>query len=256
MGAVKKFVDLLTNPALVVLLLGLGALLALFRAGSDRRRGLAWLAGAGGLYLLCATGPFSNLLTGWLEGRHPPVNTARGLESVTYIVVLGGGVRFTNEVPAASRLMAPSALRVAEGVRLFRLLGDRPLLVMSGGGPAGRQEARFMASLALDLGVPPHKILTETDSRDTHGNAAGVRALVGDADFLLVTSGIHLPRALRIFAHLGMHPRPAPADLRHATHLPPAAWLPNGEALTNMHGVIHEYLGLAYLTLFPGRAGR
>ena len=113
-----------------------------------------------------------------------------------------------------------------------------------------------MAAFARSLGVPADKLMAETNSRDTYGNADGVKAIVKDAPFLLVTSASHLPRAMIIFQALGMKPIPAPADINININKPFRGLLPSGRYLEEMEAVIHEYLGLAYLKLFPSRTGR
>jgi hypothetical protein len=60
---------------------------------------------------------------------------------------------------------------------------------------------------------------------------------------------------MAIFQKLGMKPIPAPADFHFSKRLLFAVYFPSGEYLTTMEALIHEYLGLAYLTLWPGRAG-
>jgi uncharacterized SAM-binding protein YcdF (DUF218 family) len=112
-----------------------------------------------------------------------------------------------------------------------------------------------MVLLARTLGVPPEKLVAESQSRDTYGNARGVQAFVKEVPFLLVTSASHMPRAMDIFQKLGMKPIAAPADFHFSKHHEYSDFLPSGENLATMEALVHEYLGLAYLTLWPGRAG-
>ncbi len=125
---------------------------------------------------------------------------------------------------------------------------------MSGGDkPVGGE---VMAAFAQSLGIPAAKLLAETRSLDTYGNARGVKPIVKDAPFVLVTSASHLPRAMIIFQTLGMRPIPAPADINIHTKYTWRRFLPTGEFLEKMQAGVHEYLGLAYLKLFPRQAGR
>jgi uncharacterized SAM-binding protein YcdF (DUF218 family) len=82
------------------------------------------------------------------------------------------------------------------------------------------------------------------------------RCLLKIAPIILVTSAAHMPRAMRIFQMVGMKPIPAPADFRAKAKLYLGDYLPGGEFLLIMESAIHEYLGLAYLGLFPSRAGK
>ena len=254
MFLVKKILDVLLAPGTLILaLLALG-LLRLGRAAAPRRPGLFWLSASLVCYYLFTTAPLPTLALRSLERQYAPLSPAALPAGVQYIVVLSAGVRSVAGVPATSIVDDCSAARVAEGVRLFRLLASEPQLVMSGGGWV--RLADQMAAFAQALGVPAAKIITETDSLDTHGNAQGVRAIVQDAPFLLVTSASHLPRSMAIFHLLGMRPLPAPADFRAPTHFAWVDFFPSSLHLKNLELAWHEYLGLAYLWLLPRRAGR
>ncbi len=238
---------------IVLLLLGYGFLRLLLSRG-PQKKGVVWLGLGLACFYLFATAPLPNYLLGRLEGRLEPVTTTQKLAGIKYIVVLSGGLRQNEGLPPTSQLDDTSALRVAEGVRLFHLLSDEPALIMTGKGPFGDLGSR-MAALAESLGVPPEKLIPENQAKDTYGNATEVKNLVKNQPFLLVTSASHLPRSLRIFQKLGMKPKPAPGDFRFTNYYSITDYVPTGSNLLNMELVIHEYLGLAYLTLFPSRAG-
>jgi uncharacterized SAM-binding protein YcdF (DUF218 family) len=109
------------------------------------------------------------------------------------IVVLSGGD--TN----AARLAPDTALRVAQGVRLWQA-GAAPVLVMSGGTlPDGEslRVAERMTEAAVASGVPPDAILTEAGSHSTLQNAILTADLFPPANgpVILVTHRFHLPRA-------------------------------------------------------------
>jgi uncharacterized SAM-binding protein YcdF (DUF218 family) len=114
----------------------------------------------------------------------------------------------------------------------------------------------MMAAFAHALGTPADKLLAETKSMDMYDNASEVKPIVKDAPFLLVTSASHLPRAMKIFQLLGMKPIPAPAHFIAKENFLWRDFLPAGVYLEEMWVAVHEYLGLAYLKLFPGQAGK
>jgi len=255
MFVIKKLIGLLTKPGTIVLVLLGYSFFQLARTRGSRKKGL-WALGLGVVcFYLFSTAPLPNYLVHTLESRYQPITSPQGLADIQYIVVLSEGLRLNDEVPITSRLADTTVMRVAEGVRLFHLLSDYPVIIMTGGGPCNDMGER-MKKLALALGVPSEKLVAETQSRDTYGNATGVRAFVKEAPFLLVTSASHLPRAMAIFQKLGMKPIPAPADFHFSKRFMFADYFPSGEYLTTMEALIHEYLGLAYLTLWPGRAGK
>jgi uncharacterized SAM-binding protein YcdF (DUF218 family) len=104
-----------------------------------------------------------------------------------------------------------------------------------------------MAILLQDLGVPQHAMLLEEASRNTRENAAFSATLLkarGIRHILLVTSALHMPRALPLFAAQGLQADPAPTDFE--AHLSPPgvlAWLPDASALDGSGRAIKELVG-------------
>ena len=252
MHVLKKIVGMVTSPGVIVLLLvGYGLVRLVLSRG---KKGVAWVGLGLGCFYAFATAPLPNYLMGRLENGLVPVTSTQGLAGVKYIVVLSGGLRDNEGLPPTSQLEETSTLRVAEGVRLFHLMADDPVIIMTGQGPYHDLGTR-MAALAQSLGVPPDRLVAANEAKDTYGNAMEVKPLVKNQPFLLVTSASHLPRSLKIFRKLGMKPLPAPGDFRFSKQYTLADYLPSGPNLVNMDLALHEYLGLAYVTLFPSRAG-
>lgn len=254
MLTLKRIVGILLSPGtIILLLLCYGLVRSAFSRGKKKGQGFI-LAGVACFYLF-STAPLPDLLIRPLENQYKPIDEHQNLTEIQYIVVLSSGVRHNLQIPHTSRLDDFSAMRVAEGVRLYHLSSMQPILIMSGGGD-WIKDGDQMVAFAQCLGVPAAKLVSETNSTDTHDNAMEVEALVKNAPFLLVTSAAHLPRAMRIFQLLGMKPIPAPADFRQTERYTFSDFIPSGQALTVMESVIHEYLGLAYLYVYPSRAGK
>ena len=254
MFVIKKIIGLLTNPGtLVLVILGYGVWRLAFSRG-DKKKGWVMLGLGVVCFYLFATAPLPNYLIRTLESRYEPRNAAKNLSAIKYIVVLSEDLRKNDQVPPTSQLSGTTALRLAEGIRLFHTLGGAPVLILAGDGP-WEQVAERMKAYAQALGVPPAKLRSETQSKDTYGNAVGVRSIVKDQPFLLVTSASHMPRAMGIFQRLGMKPIAAPADYRYTQEYLFSDFFPSGRHLTTMEAVVHEYLGLAYVYFFPRRAG-
>lgn len=124
-------------------------------------------------------------------------------------VVLGAGV-YANGEPSLSL-----SDRVAEGVRLYHQ-GLVPRLVMTGGiDPGhGHSEARVMARLAAEAGVPPEDILLDEAGTNTRASARSCSMLMqeeGLESALLVSHGYHLLRAKTAFQREGLHTYTVPA---------------------------------------------
>ena len=145
--------------------------------------------------------------------------------------------------------------------RLY-LAGRAPLLVLSGGRITWgqgqtRSEAADMAELAEALGVPTRAMVIEPDSLNTFENAAKTKVLLADRGIqriLLVTSAMHMPRALAIFKKQGFEVIPAPTDfhvVKDPLNLETStrqgrilSLMPQTENLHYLTRALKEYLGL------------
>jgi uncharacterized SAM-binding protein YcdF (DUF218 family) len=123
------------------------------------------------------------------RGRPPP--SAR----FDAIVVLGARVR-----PDGSASLALDR-RVRLGCALLAE-GLAPKLVITGGrvgGPVSEAEAA-RALIERERLAPLDRVVIEPEATTTRTNATRTRALLGDADVLVVSDDWHLPRARRLFA--------------------------------------------------------
>jgi uncharacterized SAM-binding protein YcdF (DUF218 family) len=89
------------------------------------------------------------------------------------------------------------------------------------GGVALRSEAEDMRELLEMVGVPADAIILETDASNTHQHAKNLQALFRERNFqrvLLVTSAMHMPRAMGVFKKdcADVEFIPAPTDFRGA----------------------------------------
>jgi uncharacterized SAM-binding protein YcdF (DUF218 family) len=100
-----------------------------------------------------------------------------------------------------------------------------------------------------ELGVPSSAVVIETNSRNTHENAVFTKPILaahGWKSALLVTSAMHMPRALGVFAKVGIAVTPSSTDA-HGRGLAATSLLdfvPNASALALATDAIKEYLGL------------
>jgi uncharacterized SAM-binding protein YcdF (DUF218 family) len=213
--------------------------------------GLAWLLGAlgrrrlalalGGVALLWlyawATPVASHALRAHLEAAHPPLPLA-AVPQAQAMVVLGGAIA-PPEAGQPYPNLGPAADRVWHAARLYHA-GKAPVVVLSGGSDltiSEHPEAVAMGKLLQDLGVPASALLLEGSSRNTEQNARYSAALLrqqGVQRVLLVTSALHMPRALRHFEAQGLQVVPVATD-HETSHTAPRAlwqrWLPNTSSL-------------------------
>ncbi len=165
--------------------------------------------------LIIATMPAVNTaLLKSLEWRHLPEGVLPPGEA---IVILGGGLKY-REQPRPMVEVTEAGDRVLYGAKLYHQ-NRAPLIVASGGriGWQGEEppESADMVELLTMLGVPKAAILEEPASLNTYQNALYSKDLLepqGIRRILLVTSALHMPRAVAIFAKLGFEVIPAPTD--------------------------------------------
>lgn len=246
MYALSKLVIVLVSPLGTCCVL---VIVGLLLARHWRRSGRALMA-IGAAWLLLWSLPYPSFwLCRGLEAQIPQ-RLAPAYPKADTIVLLGGGMRGRNspwiDRPEASN---GAADRVWFAAQLYKA-GRAPWVIVSAGGDPrnGQVEADAMAALLEDLGAPKSALLLDTDSRNTWQNAVYSQHLMQAHRFsnaLLVTSAMHMPRALATFRKLGIKVTPAPADF----HGPPVGawpqrWLPNVDALRTSSHAFTEIVGL------------
>jgi uncharacterized SAM-binding protein YcdF (DUF218 family) len=231
-----------------LILVCLGLLLRL----TVRRRSSQVLIAAGVTIALAATlGPVADALLQPLEARYPAVLDASILRPAPqYVAVLGSGYRPRGGLPVTAALDAVGIVRLTEGMRLLRQLPQAQLIVS--GGPLRNEPpiARGYALAAAALGVPAASVIVSDSPRDTGEEIRALRARLGDATVLLVTSAAHMPRAMALARREGLHAIAAPTG--NLTRGGPADFwlpLPSGTSLRKSETALHEYEGLLALEL-------
>ena len=193
---------------------------------------------------------FSDWLRTGLEQRYPS-GRVEDLQVVDAVVVLGGAMEAAAPPERLYPNLGAAVDRVWHAARIYRA-GKAPVILVSGGNlpwsNIERPEAEVMAELLEELGIPASAILRESASRTTRDNRDFSLPLLRTHDIrriLLVTSALHLPRALALFQDSDLVVIPAPTDVEviesSAAH--PLRWLPDAQALADSSRAFKEYLG-------------
>lgn len=215
------------------------------------RRMSIFFVGLSLLGLFC----FSNTVVSFyllehLESQYPPLIHVPA--SVDNIVVLAGSGGGHASLPANQTMSAVTISRLVEGLRLFHLgmkANPNMKVILSGGARPGLlPAARAMRQTAILLGVSPQHLKIEDGSYDTEDEARILSPILGKKSFILVTSAVHMPRAMKLFEHYGMHPIPAPSD-RSVDDVSMPKLVPAAINLQRSKMAMHEYLGLLWLKL-------
>lgn len=209
--------------------------------------------------LLFLTTPLgAHALTRLVLTRLPPPHSCAGPPPDTIVVLSAGSGRPPHSGNDYGALRPLSLRRLFTAVELWREQPG-PRLVISGGGYRRIPDAVPMANLARALGVPAEKIETEARSRTTWENAQYVAGLAPPVAkrIWLVTSAMHMPRALGAFRAWGFEPCAWPSGLEYARlHFGPASFVPQGSALTRSTLALHELVGDLEYTLLEWRHAR
>lgn len=209
---------------------------------------MLWLAAA----WAGATPALGHLLASELEQRHPVVPMAQIAEDPhAVIVVLASGSMFRPDGSLDVELSDDGLRRTRTGIALWRHTGGRLLFVGGPGHGAEDSLAGHMAREAARSGVPAEVVQTVGGTRSTREDLVAVAGQrTGKAgeggEVWLVTSAMHMPRAMASARELGLRAKAFPAPARHGSRLSPWAWLPQQGDPQLWRSALHEWLGLAY----------
>ncbi len=206
------------NPSAWAFALVLGAVVA-----SRRPRWAAFLAGTAALQLLAFSSPrVVDLLQARLEADVP--HTFRADVHYDAAIVLGG-----------------SDDRIGTGAEVVRAGAGRQMVYT---GVLSRHGERGLRGELHRRGIRDEQIVIEDRARNTYENAVEAARLASEKGWrslLLVTSTVHVPRALACFRRQGLEPDVLPV----ADDAGPRerGWMPRRSALEESRAMLHEVIG-------------
>lgn len=208
------------------------------------------ITGAAVLLLILVSTPFvPQMLVKNLENRYPVFEAEKIDKTIqpVHILVLGGGHTNDDRLPATGKLSESALTRLTEGIRIHRDIPGSRLITSAFGKTV--PHAKVLADAAVLLGVDPSMIDMQTQPKNTWMEATEYKRLFGDTNqLILVTSAIHIPRAVYLFEKAGLKPIPAPTgymvkkDKKRSFDF----WLPSSGNIERTEAAIHEYLGMLW----------
>lgn len=191
--------------------------------------------------------PFPIYMVRDLEQRYDIYKPASA-DSTLNILVLGAAHVNDPQLPPLQRLSIPVLDRVAEGIRLQNI--HKGKIVLSGFSRTNNSpHAVAMAQAAVSLGVSPADTLMLIKPKNTWEEARAYKKRFGTGKkFVLVTSAIHMPRAMKIFTDMGMQPIPAPTNFISRTEpgANPYHWWPSSMKSMYTEIAMYEYVSTWY----------
>jgi uncharacterized SAM-binding protein YcdF (DUF218 family) len=218
-----------------------------------RRLGWAAILAAAIVTSIMSWPPLADALLGYVEEQARVAERQTPRCCFDAIVVLGGGIAPAVPPEREFPSLTESADRLWTAARLYKT-GIAPRIIVSGGGflaanagPA-TTEAEAMRRFLVDLGVPESAIVDEGKSNNTVENIYNVRKMVQDKRVALVTSGFHMPRAMRIAAAAGLNASAFPTNFHalRTTRPPWENWLPTIEGMGETVLALHEIIGILF----------
>jgi uncharacterized SAM-binding protein YcdF (DUF218 family) len=252
---ISNFLSLLAYPlGFAMLCLGAGIIAV---AVNRRKTGVILCLAAGSILYCFSTDPVSYGLIRGLECRYAPVPHPAPAPCI--VLLTGGEVprmppRLYDEINGAGD-------RILYTARLFKQ-GVAPRIVITGGNldfirtTSGSQAAAAGRLLSGLFGIDTARIVLEPKARNTYENGLYTKQVLDSLGLplrcILVTSAMHMPRAMAVFTHLGFSVEPAPtnflADVPRQRKF--IARLPSAWTLQNSTAALHEWYGmLAYRLL-------
>ena len=236
-----KFLPIFVSPlGLVIFLLVTGVLLKHYR-----------IVVAAIILLLAASLPLTGYAIWYaLEFGNPP----KKYEEIGYhqgVVVLSGGVQAL-EIDGSIFVEWRDPDRFFAGLNAIKFKKADQLIFTRGKMPWSNSipEGETLKKAAMDVGIPPEKILLTRIVSNTAEEAMAVEAVIqseGIKSILLVTSSFHMPRAESLFRQQGIDLETFPVDFRALGHS--VNWLhflPSAAGLDKTSQGIREFIGRAY----------
>jgi len=197
--------------------------------------GVLWFA-------LLSFQPISNAILKPLEDTYASLLITPKVE---YILVLGSGHKSDDNLAITSEVKMVGINRLVEGIRHYKNLENAKLIV-SGYSSFDKNTHAFMQEeLAISLGVKKEDIIRLDIPKDTKEEAIEAKKIIGDKQFILVTSASHMKRSVLLFQKEGLNVIASPTN--HLAYNDNAySMYFSARNIRNCETAIHEYLGLMY----------
>jgi len=240
----KKIISFFIMPygfAITLLLLSIIA----FKKGS--KRVYFWLTAISFIVLFISSYRYiTNTLLYPIEHSKISLPYKIDSKSIKYIHILGSGYSDDTTLPISSRLSESGLKRVLEGYFQYKKYPHSKLII-TGYRYINTNVTYTQVAVELlqKLGVPRGDIIATDKTKDTEEEAKFAHSIVGEQNYILVTSASHMKRALYIMMKYNLHPIPIKTDY-HSSKKNHLLIFPNPMAMRDSQTALHEYIGLLW----------
>ncbi len=245
---IVEFFQAFVLPSVFIFILFLTGIVLFFL--KKRKTSIILIIISFALYYFFSITPIADFLLVPLERKYSYPSKDL-IEKPSVIVVLSGGVK-SRELSLPSVFGDSTLFRLNEALKIYSLRKEKPKIIVSGTSPINEysKEALFGANFLELYGVPKDMVSFEVFSTDTFEHALELKKIIGNKEFLLITSAYHLPRAVRTFKKVGLSPIPLPTDYQVEGNYNLLDFLPQPKNLKKSNLAFHEYFGIIYYKLF------
>lgn len=194
------------------------ALLGYALRGRFRRAGRALMAFSLTMIVVLGLFPVGPALVSWLEHRYTPPKSLP--DNIHGIVVLGGSVESALSLTSGQIALNDTAERLVCFTQLSKKYPQARKIFTGGSGDIlhpNAKEADIVRDYFAAVGLREGDVLYERDSRNTYENALYSMDLANPEkgqNWILITSGFHMPRSMAIFKQVGWNVIPYPCDYK------------------------------------------
>jgi uncharacterized SAM-binding protein YcdF (DUF218 family) len=247
---ISKIISFFIDPVIWIILLLLGGRFTRHRLWKKRLYRFAI-----GCFLLFSNSWLLNNV--WDRYQWQPV-AIENLPKVDWGILLGGLSGYDESLktgffgPTADRFIQTNRLYDAGKINNILITGGNAIFVKE----QAYSEAEFLLNNFIELKVPRENLFMETKAKNTLENARFSKKMLDTLNLkqpvILVTSAIHMPRAVKVFHKAGMEVIPFPSNYvvtRGNTKFSLYSLIPSASTLINWSTLFREWMGLAQLAL-------
>lgn len=241
----RHLAHLLLNPLLLFWLALLAGLFLSYRGG--RSLGYGFLAAAIVWLFVISVSPLPVYWVQQRESRFPVLWAIPQEVTAPRILVLGGGHTNAPTLPPNDQLSSSALSRLAEGIRLKQGRPDARLIGSGNSLSHRTPQATVLMNTAVALGISPLDTLQSPRPYNTETEARAYVRRFGTAQpVVLVTSALHMPRAVYWFERAGVTVIPAPTDhyVKPDPQRSPYTWHPSAGKIQMTAALLHEWGGM------------
>lgn len=249
----RDFFSLIINPIPILIILILLGCLLLFLKRPKSGRIVFIIAGV--WFLTISTPPLPRFLVSSLENRYDqlPDSVFKSMSSPCNIIILGGGHSDDNSLSPNNQLSLIALSRLVEGIRIQKMIPGSNLILSGFDKKSKQSEAFVYYRTALSLGIDSCNMKLQSLPSNTQMEAEEYARNFGkETKLILVTSAIHMPRAVMHFKNAGLNPTPAPANFifKKESDTYPLNWFPSSGNILMMEAAVHERAGIFWAIIW------